>query len=91
MLDAAVAEDWNKLSSLLGGVYFADNWNHFPEALVWVHGHLHEHQEDMGWWTYFIIQGLDARVAGTCGYKGRPNPEGEVEIVGEAGAAREEE
>lgn len=80
MLDAAVAQNWDELSSLLGGVYFADNWTHFPEALVWMRDYMLEHPDELGWWTYFMIQGLDARVAGTCGFKGKPTPEGSIEI-----------
>ena len=80
MLEAAVAADWEKLSSLLGGVYFADNWNHFPEAMAWTLNRLKAHPDELGWWNYIIIQGLDARVAGTCGFKGKPTPEGTVEI-----------
>ena len=80
MLEAAVARDWAKLSSLLGGVYFADNWNRFPEAMEWSLNRLKAHPEEAGWWGYFIIQGMDARVAGTCGFKGLPNASGAVEI-----------
>lgn len=80
MLEAAVAQNWDKLSSLLGGVYFADNWNRFPEAMAWGLERLKAHPDELGWWGYFIIQGLDARVAGTCGYKGKPSPDGAVEI-----------
>ena len=80
MLEAAVAQDWTKLSSLLGGVSFADNWNHFPEALRWTRDHLKANPSELGWWNYFIIQGLDGRLAGTCGYKGLPNKDGAVEI-----------
>lgn len=80
MLDAFAGQNWNQLSSLLGGVSFADNWCHFPEALLWVKERMEFHPEESGWWTYFIIQGLDGRVAGTCGYKGLPTPDGTVEI-----------
>ncbi len=80
MLEAAAGEDWKKLSSLLGGVYFADNWNRFPGALSWVYERMQQHPDELGWWTYFIIQGMDGRVAGTCGFKGKPSAEGAVEI-----------
>lgn len=80
MLEAAVAQDWTKLSSLLGGVSFADNWNRFPEALLWMRDYLKANPSELGWWSYFIIQGLDGRLAGTCGYKGAPNKDGAVEI-----------
>ncbi len=80
MLDAAVAEDWNTLSDLLGGVYFAPNWNPFPGTFAYVRERMMQHPEEQGWWSYIILNGLDARVAGICGYKGAPTPEGTVEV-----------
>lgn len=80
VLEAIVSEDWPTLSALLGGVDFADHWTHFPEALVWMRDYAREHPADMGWWNYLIIHRYDARLIGTCGYKGAPSPDGTVEI-----------
>jgi [ribosomal protein S5]-alanine N-acetyltransferase len=80
LLDAAVAQDWDKLSDLLGGVYFARNWNQFPDSFAFLQQRLRAHPEEQAWWGYIILNGLDARVAGTCGFKGMPTPEGTVEI-----------
>lgn len=80
MLDAIVDENWPALSSLLGGVDFADHWFHFPEAFLWMRDYALEHETDMGWWNYIVIHGADRRVIGTCGYKGAPVLDGVVEI-----------
>lgn len=80
MLKAIVAEDWASLSSLLGGVAIARHWLHFPEAMVWMHDFLQEHEADLAWWNYLIVHQQDVRLIGTCGFKGDPSFEGEVEI-----------
>ncbi len=80
MLEAIVDEDWATLSSLLGGVDFADKWTHFPEALIWMRDYARESPTDMNWWNYLIIHRYDVRLVGTCGFKGAPSPDGMVEI-----------
>jgi [ribosomal protein S5]-alanine N-acetyltransferase len=80
MLDAIVREDWPELSRLLGGVDIADNWYHFPEAFAWMHDYLSESPEEGMWWTYLIVHKQDVRLIGTCGFKGAPSIDGEVEI-----------
>jgi [ribosomal protein S5]-alanine N-acetyltransferase len=80
MLEAAADDDWATLSSLLGGVSFAEGWSHFPEAIDWTRDYMREHPDELNWWMYFILHGLDGRLVGTCGYKGLPSPEGIVEI-----------
>lgn len=80
MLHAIVEEDWPDLSRLLGGVDFADNWYHFPEVFAWMHDYLSENPDDGMWWTYLIVHKQDVRLIGTCGFKGAPSIDGEVEI-----------
>ena len=80
MLDAMIEKDWPELSRLLGGVDLAEHWTHFPEALFWVRHYLQSHPEETLWWTYLLVHQEDARLIGTCGYKGPPSPEGMVEI-----------
>ncbi len=80
MLEAIVDDDLPALSNLLGGVDFADRWTHFPEALVWMRDYAREQPADMNWWNYLIIHRHDARLIGTCGYKGAPGPDGLVEV-----------
>lgn len=80
LLDAVVDQDWPALAAGLGGVDFAENWNHFPEAQAWMRHYLHEHPDEITWWNYLIVHRADVRLIGTCGYKGMPTPEGLVEI-----------
>ena len=80
LLDAIVESDWAALAARLGGVDFADNWMHFPEAYAWLRDYLSDHNDEPEWWSYLIVHRQDARLIGTCGYKGAPNPWGAVEI-----------
>ncbi len=80
MLDAIVRGDWPELSRLMGGVDFADDWYHFPEVFAWMHDYLSENPDDGMWWSYLIVHKQDVRLIGTCGYKGAPSIDGEVEI-----------
>ncbi len=80
MMHAAVEEDWPTLSRLLGGVDFADQWSHFPEAMLWMRDRLQDEPEESIWWNYLIVLRSEARLIGTCGYKGPPEPDGSVEI-----------
>ncbi|MBL7825696.1 MAG: GNAT family N-acetyltransferase [Saprospiraceae bacterium] len=79
-LEAIVDENYAKLSELLGGVDMADHWMHFPEAMIWMRDYLREYEADIRWWNYLIIHKQDVRLIGTCGYKGAPSLQGEVEI-----------
>lgn len=80
MLEAIADEDWSTLSTLLGGVDFAEHWLHFPEAMIWMRDFLREHEADLSWWNFLMIHRRDVRLIGTCGYKGTPSLSGEVEI-----------
>lgn len=80
MLDAVVENDDAKLSALLGGVDMAEHWTHFPEAFSWTRDYLQEHTDEFEWWNYMIVHKTDVRLIGSCGYKGRPTPDGLVEI-----------
>jgi len=80
MLHAAVEQDWPTLSRLLGGVDFAEGWTHFPEAILWMRDRLQDEPGETMWWNYLIIHREDARLVGSCGFKGPPEPNGSVEI-----------
>jgi ribosomal-protein-alanine N-acetyltransferase len=80
MLESIVDENWPQLSILLGGVDFADQWYHFPEAYLWMRDYMRDQPVDANWWSYLIIHQTDACVIGTCGYKGAPSLDGKVEI-----------
>lgn len=80
MLQAAVNNRQRELESLLGGVYTEPGWSQFPDALRWMRDYIQAHPKEVGWWTYFIVHMQDARLIGTCGYKGMPTPAGIVEV-----------
>jgi [ribosomal protein S5]-alanine N-acetyltransferase len=80
MLDAAVSNNMGVLTSLLGGVNVEPGWSQFPDALRWMRDYLRANPTADSWWSYFIVHGRDARLIGTCGYKGAPSAKGEVAI-----------
>lgn len=58
-----------------------DQWTEFGErALQYVLEKIGADEKELGWWTYFPVHKEDNKLIGTCGYKGRPGPEGVVEI-----------
>ncbi len=80
LLDAIVEENWGALSARLGGVDYAENWLHFPEAYAWLRDYLREHNDEPEWWSYVIVHRQDVRLIGTCGFKGAPDPSGSIEV-----------
>lgn len=58
-----------------------DNWTEFGiEALQYSLERLLQGEEEYGWWTYFPIHIQDNKLIGSGGYKGKPSPEGYVEL-----------
>lgn len=56
-------------------------WTEFgAAALSYVLGKLKGSDAAKNWWTYFPIHKQDNTLIGTCGYKGPPDEQGEVEI-----------
>lgn len=79
ILETAIAGN-DKLAEKLG-MTIADNWNEFGSAIFqFTIDKLSESEEESGWWIYFPIHRKDNRLIGGCGYKGKPTPEGTVEI-----------
>jgi [ribosomal protein S5]-alanine N-acetyltransferase len=92
MLDAMVDENWPRLSTLLGGADFAENWFHFPEAFVWMRDFARDNPDlDLSWWNYLILHKKHHRMIGTCGYKGAPGLDGKVEIGYEIAATYQQQ
>lgn len=56
-------------------------WTMFGEG-PWVYAlsRMDADPEEAGWWTWFPVLRSEARIIGTCGYKGRPDDSGRVEI-----------
>lgn len=62
-------------------VTVADNWTEFGVvALQYSLDKLSAGNEESGWWTYFPIHKQDNKLIGSGGYKGKPTPEGMVEL-----------
>ena len=68
------------LSKALGYTVCSD-WTEFGVApLAYTLKILTQNENENGWWTYFPIYTVDQKLIGSCGYKGRPTPDGMVEI-----------
>jgi [ribosomal protein S5]-alanine N-acetyltransferase len=62
------------------GVSVPDNWTEFGvPALQYALDKIISSEEEKNWWTYFPIHKRDNKLAGSCGYKGKP-VDGIVEI-----------
>lgn len=58
-----------------------DNWTEFGVgALQFSLDRLSENEEENGWWTYFPIHKHTNTLIGSGGYKGKPTPDGTVEL-----------
>jgi [ribosomal protein S5]-alanine N-acetyltransferase len=87
LLESIVAEDHARISLLLGGVGIAEEWMHFPDAMVWMRDYLRENELDTRWWSYVIVHRDDACLIGNCGFKGPPDHHSTVEIGYEVATA----
>lgn len=71
----------NRLLSDHINVTVPDNWTEFgARALKYSLDKLKSGKSEFGWWTYLPIHKADNKLIGSCGYKGQPNENGEVEI-----------
>ncbi len=63
------------------GLNVHDDWTEFGEpAFIFAKDRLGEHPEDARWWTWLPVLRSENLLVGSCGYMGRPNAQGEVEI-----------
>ncbi|MFZ4559338.1 MAG: GNAT family N-acetyltransferase [Saprospiraceae bacterium] len=59
----------------------ASGWNSFgDEIFAFNLARTQEDPEAYIWWSYLVIEKFSRTLIGACGYKGRPNKMGEVEI-----------
>ena len=71
------------------GLNVPDDWTEFGEpAFRFAKDRLVEHPEDARWWTWLPVLRTENLLVGSCGYMGRPNALGEVEIGYEIAAHR---
>lgn len=62
-------------------VNLAPQWSEFGEVIFkYVLEKIQQDPQSIIWWAYFPIHKADNCLIGTCGYKGKPNEEGVVEI-----------
>ena len=79
MLNAGIAGD--KELAQLTGFEIPSNWSEFKEmSLPYVKEKLHKAPQDAAWWTYFPVLKAGNVLIGTCGFKGAPDANGQVEI-----------
>lgn len=79
MLNAAIRGDEFLEKTLGSGV--AQGWNSFgPEALEFARDQLKNDSGSQDWWAHFVLHIRDNKIIGNGGYKGPPDPGGNVEI-----------
>lgn len=79
LLEIALAG--NELLSKKLNVKVPKHWTEFGDiALQYSLNKLSENEEEQSWWTYFPIHKQDDILIGSCGYKGKPDEKGLVEI-----------
>lgn len=71
----------NQALEELLGVTVPHNWTQFGErALKHSLEKLNLGVDEQGWWSYLPVHQVDNKLIGLCGYKGKPNENGMVEI-----------
>jgi len=62
-------------------VIVPDNWSEFGIGILqYSLDRLLESEEENNWWMYFPIHKQDNKLIGSGGYKGKPTPDGTVEL-----------
>lgn len=78
-LEAAIKGD-ESLKNFLK-INIADKWTEFGvQAFSYAYDKLSDNPDEEGWWTYLPILESENMLIGTCGYKGKPDENGIVEI-----------
>ena len=72
-------EGYEVLSKKLN-VTVHDNWTEFGVAALQYSLDQLSSEYERNWWTYFLIHKQDNTLMGSGGYKGKPSPDGAVEI-----------
>ncbi|MEM0995910.1 MAG: GNAT family N-acetyltransferase [Bacteroidota bacterium] len=79
-MDIVLENDPQKLGSHLG-VEVRPGWSEYGlEPFRWTRDTLAVQPDNRGWLTYLIVHFNDNRLIGTCGFKGKPDAAGYVEI-----------
>ncbi len=81
----------NEALAVVLGVEVPADWTEFGAPIFqYTLERLAEYPEDAKWWSWLPLIAAENRLVGSCGYKGRPNADGEVEIGYEIAASRRE-
>lgn len=79
ILESAI-EGNNQLAKKIS-VVVPEDWSVFgARALKHSLDKLNSSEDEKGWWSYLPINKVKNKLIGLCGYKGKPNEKGEVEI-----------
>lgn len=62
------------------GIDVPEQWTEYPEMVLVAYDKLRNDPSLLGWFFYLAIHKTDNRLVGTGGFKGRPTPDGVVEI-----------
>lgn len=79
LLESAIASD-NQFAEKSGFV-ITEGWSEFKDfALPYVISQISENPNSAAWWTYFPVLKEGNILIGSCGFKGSPDENGQVEI-----------
>lgn len=62
------------------GIDVPEQWTEYPEMVLVAYDKLRNDPSLLGWFFYLAIHKTENRLIGTGGFKGRPTPDGVVEI-----------
>lgn len=62
------------------GIDVPEQWTEYPEMVLVAYDKLRNDPSLLGWFFYLAIHKTENRLVGTGGFKGRPTPDGVVEI-----------
>lgn len=62
------------------GIDVPEKWTEFPEMILVAYDKLRNDPSLLGWFFYFAIHRADNRLIGIASFKGKPTPDGVVEI-----------
>lgn len=70
----------NETLAQMLGIDVPANWTEYPEMVLVAYDKLRNDLSLTGWFFYLAIHRADNRLIGTASFKGRPTPDGVVEI-----------
>jgi len=71
--------DFEKLASILN-LNLKETWKHSIDHFDFFYKKFKNDPSVLNWWIYFIVLQSEKTIIGSCGFKGKPDINGEVEI-----------